>query len=171
MGDFLIHSHYTPPMIEGTWLDRGIKGNFRCGTCKACKFIHKANSFTNPTTGIEYTSRHFSNCKTKGVVYLARCDCPLLYVGKTTRELRRRILEHVGDINHSRDTPIAKHMRSTHENAPLAITFWVLEVVRPNERRGNLDRLLLQKETAWIYRLKTVSPRGLNDTLSFTSYI
>lgn len=69
----------------------------------------------------------------------------MLCVGKTIRESRRRILEHIGDIGHSRDTPLAKHMRSIHSHDPFAIDFWVVEAVKLNERRGDLDRLLLQK--------------------------
>lgn len=80
-------------------------------------------------------------------------------------------MEHVGDIEHSRDTPIAQHMRLAHARDPFAISFWVLEVVKLNERRGNLDQFLLQKETLWIFQLKTVSPSELNGILFFTSFL
>lgn len=171
VGDFLVHSHYTPPPPQGTWLDRGTVGTYRCGTCKACKYILKCSNFTNPITGIKYNSRSFANCKTSGVVYVAICPCPCIYVGKTIRELRRRILEHIGDIHHKRDTSLAKHMTTIHPDALYAVSFWVLEVVKMGERRGDLDRLLLQKETGWIFRLKSSVPRGLNDYLSFTSFL
>lgn len=105
------------------------------------------------------------------MVYVAICDCPLLYVGKTIRELRRRVLEHIGHIEHSRDTPVAKHMRRVHQTYPFSLKFWVLEVIKINERKGDRGRLLLQKEATWIYRLGTVHPRGLNDLLSFVPFI
>lgn len=136
IGDFVVHSHYTPPPQEGTWLTRQVLGTYRCGGCKACQYIWKTKTTYNHRTGIEYQSRYFANCKTPGVVYLARCDCPLFYVGKTTRELRRRILEHIGDIQHSRDTPITQHMRSVHQKAPFTISFWALEVIKADIRGG-----------------------------------
>lgn len=77
----------------------------------------------------------------------------------------------MGDIEHNRETPIARHMRSVHSSDPFSILFWVLEVVKQNVRRGDLHHLLLQKEMAWIFRLKAIPPLGLNDTLSFTSFL
>lgn len=61
------------------------------------------------------------------------------------------------DIDHSRDTPVAQHMRTVHSRDPFSISFWVLMMVEIGERKGNIDRLLLQKETAWIHRLKTMN--------------
>lgn len=56
VGDFLIPSHYAPPKEGGTWLQRGAKGTFRCGTCKPCKYIWNTKTFVHPTTGITYFS-------------------------------------------------------------------------------------------------------------------
>lgn len=80
-------------------------------------------------------------------------------------------MEHVEDIDHSRDTPIALHMRTVHPRDPFAISFWILETFKKDEQRGNIDHLLLQKEAGWIYRLKTMAPLGLNDQLSFCSFV
>lgn len=127
--DRLVKSHYRSPRQQGTWLDRQIKGLFKCGTCKACKYMLNTKHFHSPVTGREYLIRDFSNCKTKGVVYLGICACLCLYVGKTVRELRRQVLEHTGDIYHNRDTSVARYMRSAHENDPYAIRFCVIEVI------------------------------------------
>lgn len=45
---------------------------------------------------IDITS--FFNCSTKGVIYVAECPCSLLYVGKTIRQLRCRVLELINDV-------------------------------------------------------------------------
>lgn len=169
--DRLVRSHYVAPRQRGTWLERQTTGSFKCGSCKACSYMPTMKAFSCPVTGITYQIRDFCNCKSKGVVYLAQCTCSMLYVGKTVRELRRRILEHIWDILHSRGTAIAKHMRQLHSEKPYDIKFCAIELIKPNQRRRDLDKLLLQKETAWIYRLKTVDPCGLNETLSFTSFI
>lgn len=126
--------------------------------------------FQSPTTGITYDPRDFHNCRSSGIVYMASCSCPLIYVGKTIREFRRRILEHIGDIEHARDTPVALHMRRVHPDSPFSIRFCVIESIRSNGRKGDIDKLLQQKESTWIYRLKSLSPRGLNDILSFKPF-
>lgn len=61
------------------------------------------------------------------------------------RELRRRILEHIGDIDHQRDTSVARHMTMAHANYPFSILFWILEVVKMGERRGDLNRRLTKR--------------------------
>lgn len=62
-------------------------------------------------------------------------------------------------------------MRRVHANDAFAIKFSAIEEVRRSERRGDLEMLLLQKETSWIYRLRTDDPEGLNETISYTSFI
>lgn len=54
------------------------------------------------------------NCKSDSLVYMCTCPCPKNYVGKTTRQLRRRIGEHLGNIRRGDDTPLATHMRIVH---------------------------------------------------------
>lgn len=169
--DRLVSSHYVAPRREGTWLDRQIKGSYKCSTCKACQYMLNTKTFCSPNTGTTYHIKDFCNCKSTGVVYIGICGCPLVYVGKTLRELHRHVLEHIGDILHSRDTAIARHMRSRHSKDPFGIKFCGIKLIRPNVRRGDLDRLLLQKEAGWIYRLKTVDPGGMNESLLFTSFI
>lgn len=56
----------------------------------------------------------FVNCKTTGVIYMAQCECPMIYVGKTIQSLRRRISQHLSTINRGLDTPISRHIRLVH---------------------------------------------------------
>lgn len=79
--------------------------------------------------------------------------------------------EHIGDIEHARDTPVALHMRRAHPDNPFNIQFSVIESIKKNGRGGDIDRLLQQKESTWIYRLKSLSPQGLNDILSFRPFL
>lgn len=106
-----------------------------------------------------------------GVVYLCMCVCAQNYVGKTKRQLRRRIGEHLRDIRHGRDTPLARHVNEMHGGDPRCIKFLVIEVIRPTERRGDIDRTILQKEVEWIHRLRTMEPHGLNDQMFFGCFI
>lgn len=88
-------------------------------------------------------------------------------MGKTQREFRRHILKHIGDIEHA---CVACHMREFHADNLFSIKFCAVEIVRPTERRRDVNTCLLQKKTACIYCLKTLKP-GLNKLMLFTSFI
>lgn len=77
----------------------------------------------------------------------------------------------MGNIRNRRDTPIARHVWDTHNGEVNCISFKVIEVVRPSPRKGDLNQRILQKETRWIYRLKTMEPQGLNEQLSFKKFL
>ncbi|CAJ0945100.1 unnamed protein product [Ranitomeya imitator] len=96
--DMLVHSQYQRPRPRDTWLHRRPCGFFKCGDCSLCKWMRPCKKFQSSTTGKIFYQREFSNCKTEGVVYVASCSCPKDYVGKTKREFRRRVGEHMGDI-------------------------------------------------------------------------
>lgn len=170
--DRMVHSHYVRPKAKGTWLDRRPTGTFRCGKdCVACPYVCQGKTFVTLGSTKEYNQYHFANCVTSGVVYLCTCECPLSYVGKTKRQLRRRIGEHLGDIRHGRDTPLARHVNEIHGGDPKKISFKVIEVIRPSERRGDWNKVILQKEVQWIHRLRTLEPLGLNDQMHFGCFI
>lgn len=57
--DRLVHSHYEPPMQEGTWLQRKPTGMFRCGQCKAHPFIMKMKSFESVVTDENFVIRDY----------------------------------------------------------------------------------------------------------------
>lgn len=65
----------------------------------------RTKEFESVVTRERFALRDFVNCRTKGVVDIAS-SCPKNYVGKTKREVRRRILDYVGDIRNKRDTPL-----------------------------------------------------------------
>ncbi|XP_044138571.1 uncharacterized protein LOC122929140 [Bufo gargarizans] len=94
--DGLVHSHHqaaTPSHIFGS---KGPKWGCRpCGNCVACANILTTTSFTDSAGQKIYQITHTITCSTTGVVYVANCPCGLLYVGLTSRELRRRTREHV----------------------------------------------------------------------------
>lgn len=143
LGDRLSHSHYVNTSTTSTWLDRTTIGTYRCGSCSFCPLVIKTKTFTSSATGNTYSIRYFANCKSHGLVYMYQCPCPLDYVGKTRRELRKRIGEHLGDIRHPRDTPIARHVWDTHNKDSSCLQ---LEKICPSSRRGQWDNYILKKE-------------------------
>ncbi|XP_056380387.1 uncharacterized protein LOC130275860 [Hyla sarda] len=169
--DRLVHSHFVEPTRQGTWLDRKPLGTFRCGRCRACSNIQQSKSFTSVVTGREYTIRDFANCDTEGVIYVGTCTCPLQYIGKTKRSFKKRIREHVCDIQNRRDTPVSLHMWAKHGGDTRCISFCAMEVIRKSPRGGEWDRRILQKESEWIFRMRSVSPFGLNERLTYSCFL
>ncbi|WP_419620888.1 GIY-YIG nuclease family protein, partial [Thiolapillus sp.] len=50
------------------------------------------------------------NCQTYNIVYVIHCTkCAKLYIGETGRTLDTRFKEHLADIKHHRDKPVANH--------------------------------------------------------------
>lgn len=141
--DQLVHSHYQPPASDGTWLSRKINGVFRCGQCKTCPFIVKTKTFASIVTNEQFEVRDFINCKSKGIVYMIKCTCPKNYVGKTKWEFRRRVLDHIGDIHHRRETSVSTHVWELHNGDLRSIEFYALEMVRQSPRGGDWDLRIL----------------------------
>lgn len=162
--DRLVHSHYSPPVRGDTWLNREIKGCFS-------KFIKSGPTFSSSVTNKVFHIRQFINSKSTGVIYKAHCSCGKDYVGKTTRELRGRVGEHLGDIRHQRDTAISRHKWTHHQGNIEHLYFQGIELVRPSVRKGDLNRIILQKECFWIFKLHCVEPEGLNEQLNFNCFI
>lgn len=169
--DKLVHSHFSPPTPTGTWLDRQIQGCYRCSGYVACDYICRGPKFVGSVTNREFRIFHFINCRSMRVVYLITCSCGKQYVGKTLREFRRHIGEHLGDVRHNRDTPVARHVWTEHGGDPKCLQFQGIYLVLPSQRHGNLDRTLLQKESHWIFQLKTVAPKGMNKQLNYSCFI
>ncbi|CAN2390837.1 hypothetical protein PRIEUP_LOCUS874, partial [Pristimantis euphronides] len=168
--DRLVNSHFLERR-GGSLLEREIPGCFPCGNCSFCNVVIRTKKFQDRVSGHEYVIKHFINCKSKGVIYRITCICNREYIGKTKREFRRRIGEHLGDVRNSRNTPVARHVREQHGGNQNVLKFLALELVEPPSRGGDWNNKLLRRELFWIYTLHTLSPAGLNDQSNFTCFI
>uniref|UniRef100_A0A1B8Y0Y5 Helix-turn-helix domain-containing protein n=1 Tax=Xenopus tropicalis TaxID=8364 RepID=A0A1B8Y0Y5_XENTR len=171
LGDLLVHSHYSEFKESPAHFLTPTVGSYKCHRCEACQYMAPMKSFQQPGSSHIFQIRQFINCRTTGVIYVGMCSCPMLYVGKTFRELRKRVLEHIGTIINNKETPIARHIRDFHRSDVTAISFFGIEKVKLGQRKGNIDNLLLKKECEWIYRLKSRAPMGLNEGFTFTPFI
>lgn len=131
VGGFVEKSHLESRPPRQNWLTRPVRGVFRCGHCKACKWVKPSKKVTCAVSGDAFEIHDFINCGTTGLIYTATCGCPKDYVRKTIREWRKRILEHVGDITHKRDIPLATHIETVHGGNTRDLFFQPLEYVRP----------------------------------------
>lgn len=76
---------YLPAMKRTAWLDREIRGMFKCGHCNHCENVTQTKSFVDVCTKKMYSIRYFINCKSTYVIYRLQCPCNCFYVGQTKR--------------------------------------------------------------------------------------
>ncbi|CAJ0966394.1 unnamed protein product [Ranitomeya imitator] len=179
LGDLLCQSHYVAPKknLFATDSKGPPWGCFSCGKCSACRYILRTKEFTNAKGDEMFKIVHHITCDTEVVVYHASCPCGYIYVGMTTRSLKIRIQEHVRDIKNAITCSephllklIARHFFDIHGCNPKGLSVRGIDHVYMGIRGGNLKQKLLQKETRWIVTLDTLSPNGLNETISFKSF-
>ncbi|XP_041444185.1 uncharacterized protein LOC121402153 [Xenopus laevis] len=159
-------------------------GVFRCGNCTMCSTLITGSQFFHPYTGKAYKVKHRLTCTSKNVVYIIKCPCGLLYCGKTCRPLKERISMHRSSIraalepkpkqdNTKQDIskqPVAQHwLQAKHPIA--SFKCMPIDFIPTPPRGGDVDRLLLQREAFWTQELDSVTPKGLNTHLQYSSFL
>lgn len=118
--------------------------------------------------------RDLINCSTSRIIYMITCPCPKIYIGKTKRQLRVCIGEHLREINDKTKIPLkplAKHFAQFHGGVSRAMVVKGIYALNLPSRRSNFDRIHLQKEKWWVYRLKSLTPVGLNTELNLQPFL
>ncbi|CAJ0923661.1 unnamed protein product [Ranitomeya imitator] len=177
--DQLVHSYHKGPDQKFIFGAQGPKwGCTSCGKCLACSNVDTASDFSNSKGNKNYQITHTITCTTRAVIYHATCPCGLIYVGMTTREFRRRVREHVLDIEGARMAedplrlqPIPRHFKALHGCDPSGLRIKGIDRVFIGQRGGNWKRMLAQREARWIYKLDTIMPLGLNDHNSYAPFL
>lgn len=95
-----------------------------------------------------FSSPKHANGGIRGVIYLMVCACNAFYVGKTIRELRQRMLDHLYYLSSGKFTTVGRYIGLHHRFQPEVVM--VLEVVPEDLRGGDWDQLILRWETTWI---------------------
>lgn len=166
--DRLVHADIaTPP--SGTLSNA--QGNFPCKSCTSCIHYLKLQSFTHPHTRKIYKIKQLITCKSTHVVYILICPCPLLYVGKTIRALRTRILEHLSAIRRCDATSSVSQHFQLAKHAISDLKFLGIERVLPKRRGGDVDKKLLQRESFWIFELNSLFPKGMNEEINYSCFL
>lgn len=152
-------------------LDLSSVGTFPCGACDICPFMSNSKEVVLPN-GRTHLIKHRVTCKTIRIVYLASCSCGCFYVGKTKRPFLKRIRDHIVPLyKRLSTTALNRHVAREHHYDPDVIRFAALEHVPPHIRGGDIDTILLQMETRWIHLLDAVRFPGLNEYISFKSFL
>ena len=129
-------------------------GFFPCRVnCPVCRYGSAISKIEDTTTSNVYRISHRISCQDNNTVYCITCRaCKMRYIGQSSRPLRTRIQQHLADVRARRNTPIGEHFDICGLDC---FSFAGLERVPDEEQR-------LGKESAWIRRLHTATPSGLN---------
>ncbi len=169
--DRLIPSHL-PAKKQTTWLHRQLKGTYKCGLCNHCSNIKECKQFCDFKTNKMHNIKAFINCNTTFVVYRLSCKCGCFYVGRTKRRLKNRISEHKNAIRKANlDYPMAKYFQNVHNSNPEGLMVEGLEMIKKNVQGGDRLKLLLQRETFYIYDLQATVYPGLNKEIDFSPFL
>lgn len=164
--DKLTSSHYQ----EGPCSPRDPHSIFRCGQCARCPWIQEGTKFILPNREL-FTPAFHANCSTKGVIYLIVCACNAFYVGKTIRELRQRIGDHLYCSTNGKFTTVGRHIGLHHRFNPEVVKLVVLETIPKDVHGGDWDRKILQREAVWIEFLNANIPPGLNEGHTYKTFL
>lgn len=92
-----------------------------------------------------------------------------MYVGKTKRQLRIRIGEHITSIKKKDDErPLAMNFNQCHQGDPKRLMVRSISVLNLPTRRGDFDTILLQKD---LYTLGSLVPHGLNNECNLQTFL
>lgn len=152
------------------------KGYYPCKKCYACRHTKepkkKKSSFTSTVTNKDYDIEDFITCKTEGVVYLMECPCKIQYIGRTKRELWKRLREHVQNIKKGFDKhSLSRHYAKYHKKDPSSLKICAIEKYKPHWRGDNKIIRISQAESRWIYELCTLRPWGHNVEFDLNCFI
>ncbi len=182
--DLPLFSHYRARNIKDflvksdTYVRDGIDGHvskdagfYPCLKCAACKNVRKSCfEFRSCITERIYKIKQLVTCASTNVIYLLSCPCIKQYVGKTNRQIRTRIIEHMSAIRRKDlKSPMARHFVEMSYSV-LDLNFVVIENLPQTRKRGNLEHRLL-KECRWIFDLKSLHPLGMNEDLSLNCFL
>ena len=105
-----------------------------CKKCKTCKIINTDHHIENVYNGASLKITSGGNCRTKNIVYVARCKIHnLLYIGHSGEELRERFNKHRYDAqkrpeNNELATHIFEHKHDFDKDIDVTILrtdiFW-----------------------------------------------
>ncbi len=69
------------------------------------------------------------------------------------------------------DYPMAKHFQNVHNSNPESLMVKGLETIKKNIQGGDRLKLLLQRETIYIYNLLATLYPGLNEEIDFSPFL
>ena len=131
-------------------------GTFPCGlpNCKTCPHVCSDTVVQGPKNRMKITKQF--TCQSRNLIYTISCQsCGQLYIGETGRTLCIRFTEHLADIRHGRDKPVAKHFRTANHSLHDVKVKAIWQIFGNTLDRKNI-------ESHFIKQIGTTSPLGMN---------
>ena len=127
-----------------------------CKNCQICPLLNKENIITNEKANITIKLKATGNCKTKNIIYAAKCrKHNTIYTGHTGESLNVRFSKHKYDFKkRPENSELAEHFHQNHDFKDLELYILQTDITNVNER--------LHLEDKWMCRLQTQQPTGLN---------
>ncbi|OCT70953.1 hypothetical protein XELAEV_18037867mg [Xenopus laevis] len=159
-----------PKTAKQRFLGKTVVGTFPCLSCQNFNRVIKRDTVLHPTQGTQIKLRGYHTCMSKNLIYYLKCPWGKGYVGKTNRMIRLRLNEHRSAIRnaHSQMTSVSRHWTECKHNVA-QLRWQVLEEVKANYT--NIDKKLLQRECFSIWKLDTLSPKGMNENWGLNCFL
>lgn len=107
-----------------------------------------------------------------GVVYFLVCECNSFYIGKTIQEFWQRAYRRITSMKMCNpNLPLDRHVTRIPEGICPKFYFLLIDSVHTGIRGGDANKILLQFEQRWIFRLKATQPPGLNGSISYRPFL
>lgn len=94
-----------------------------------------------------------------------------MFVGKTKHQLHITFGEHIKNIRQDEETPVAQHFAKFYggqSDTQRIKGFFALNLI---SQKCDFNTVLFRKEKYWIFKLGTLSPKGLNNEMSLKVFL
>lgn len=137
--------------------------------CKCCAMVEEKNCFSSSANSKSFSIRGEGplSCISDNLIYLVTCSrCKIQYVGQTKNLLRERMSGHRSKLS-ERDPKLYlyKHFHAKNGHVMTDFKVTVIEKIPKDPDTTKNEQLLLAREKFWIYKLQTLYPFGLNDSI------
>ena len=134
--------------------------------CRYCPILNYTGTLVSKTNGRNFQCMKKVNCQSSNLIYVITCThCGIQYVGQTKNRLLTRFQGHFNDIEHNRDTTVARHLNKCQPKDLLNKPKFTITVIsfipaHPDSIEAKIHRD--REEKRWMHRLSTITPLGLN---------
>ena len=132
--------------------------------CIYCDKLDRSGRITTPATDRSYVTMMNVTCRCSNLIYALVCQtCGKTYVGQTKRRIMDRLMEHFRSIRQNNNTlMVSRHYNSTGHNGIDDVRIYILEFINAHPDSALAARTRDTTEKKWIYRLRSLTPLGLN---------
>ena len=143
-------------LVEEIVMPTPSPGCFKCGKCKvACPILKEGSKFSSTNTKKVYRIKQHVNCNSTFVIYLGTCQkCQGQYVGKTTREFKKRHSGHKQEVKNCIGG-LGHHYGSDKGCGYKNVRIQIIEQVE----LGN-EEILGEREVYWQHQLRCYVENG-----------